>query len=322
MVDGDGCLSAVAKSSMKLGVSSKYKSLPDVLKLMFKGIVYKHSNGAKWTWEVSFRQGAKDILAAIHPYLRNKRQQASMLLDMEPGQAQEVMGQLRQLKGKGVSCKPFTPKLYKLPPKLEPVGVHKRPNGRFLALIRVHGVEYSIGTFDEQQDASAAYVRYRDIYEEEKRTGRATFDWESLRAPAIKAARVAKGPPPERKRNIYYIAATGCYQVKLENPKYCKTFKTEEEAVAMRDSVLHAHAEALGTEYVDVDTVEQTRTERFAKGPPAAKKKNVFFLKETATYQVRMTKRGHTLCKVYQTEEEAVAARDAFLAEHGLAPRA
>lgn len=320
VVDGDGCLKAIKKSSQAHEICSAHPALPELFKRLHKGVVYCDRRKKKaYVWQVSARQGAREFLANIAPYLNGKREQAALLLSMGPGEAQEVKRKLRLLKGKGVSRMPFEPLKFKLPPKMEAVGVQKLTSGRFQALIGAHGVQYSLGTFDTEREASAAYVHFRDIYEAEKRAGVRQFDWESVRAENIKAARIALGPPAVKKRYIYFIKETGAYQVKIGSLKYCETFPTEAQAVTQRDRVLADAAAKKGSVYVNADDVAAAaEAERLARGPAMEKQKYIYYLAQTCTYQARLNKRGVRMCKSYKTQEEAIAARDEFLAQHGL----
>lgn len=174
--DGDGCIDTHGKSSQHHCVVQKYKALPDLLKRTFGGSVYLRKCNNTWCWEIY--QFADDFLKAVQPYLIGKKEQADLVLNMKPGEAMEVHAKLSKLKGNygGNKCliekieKGINPKEFKLPAKELPRGVHMKID-KYSAILRHDNVQYTLGSFNTIEEASAKYREVRRAVDAMKNGG-------------------------------------------------------------------------------------------------------------------------------------------------------
>lgn len=163
--DGDGRIMTNGKSGQNHSISQKYPDICNLFKRTFGGTVCR-SRHCIYSWEIY--TGAELFMESIAPYLVGKKEQASLVLNMQPGQAMNVAIALRALKGKG---NPKTPRMdrhrlgipaFKTTIRDLPRGVFKDYGGtRYRAQIQYNNRLYIIGHYYDPQEAHDRYCEAR-----------------------------------------------------------------------------------------------------------------------------------------------------------------
>lgn len=86
-LDGDGCFTAAEKSGVFIRVAHTHKPTLDFITKTFGGSLHEHNHGRPkhykqvWRWAICGDE-AKDLAINLIPYLREKRPQAELLVDI------------------------------------------------------------------------------------------------------------------------------------------------------------------------------------------------------------------------------------------------
>lgn len=189
VIDGEGSLNVNGKFGQHHSITQKYTPLLTLFKRLYGGSV-RFRKGKKgndtYIWEVS--REAYRLLREIAPYLKGKKKQAELILNMKPGEAPQVHVQLRALKGNYTAPTPSVDAIKNGAPgiKASQTKPHKQPKHlpkgvhyldvskkRVQARIQYEKKLYRLGTFDikDIKQAEALYQRYADAISLEKRGG-------------------------------------------------------------------------------------------------------------------------------------------------------
>jgi hypothetical protein len=186
LIDGEVCFQVNGKSGQHHSVTQKYRPMLDMLHRLYGGTVFYRKGSDTYGWEVYTE--AKRLVQDIAPYIRGKKKQVELLLNMKPGEAPQVHVKLRQLKGnftaptpridalkagapgiKASVAKPHTD------PKELPAGVfyQNKEKTRIKAQIQYKKKVYVIGFFEPSQvnEAHKLYLEYKNAISLEKRGG-------------------------------------------------------------------------------------------------------------------------------------------------------
>lgn len=175
VVEGDGCLDTHGKNGQHHNVVQKYRVILDVLKNMFGGNICWRNDSSNYSWDIyTF---ADEFLAQIAPYLRGKRKQADLIMNMKPGTAEQVHVELNKLKGfyfgstvKIKRTEDGNGRVFKAE-RVLPRGVHKMENGKYKSLLRHENNEYTLGYFKTVDEAREQYLKYKRLVVSEKNGG-------------------------------------------------------------------------------------------------------------------------------------------------------
>lgn len=206
IMDGEGTFDTNGKSGQHHGITQKWRPLLDLFKRLYGGSVWYRKGSDTFGWEVYTE--AKRLVQEISPYIRGKKKQVDLLLNMKPGEAPEIHVKLRELKG---NCTATTPRVDALKdgahgikatvtkphtaPRKLPTGVFKFGLGdnRIKAQIQYKKKIYILGVFDadKSDDAHQLYLQYKNAISLEKRGGPKvdfgdTKHWERKAAAAAK----------------------------------------------------------------------------------------------------------------------------------------
>lgn len=177
--DGEACFQVNGKSSQHHSITQKYTPILEVFKRLYGGNVYYRKDSNTHAWEIN--SGAKEFLISISPFIIGKKKQVDLILNMKPGEAQEIHVKLRELKGK---CTAPTPLIYNINAGIAPkyTEVKKLPTGvfnisscpnRIKSQIQYEKKIYVLGLFnkDQEEEAHNLYLEYKKYISLEKRGG-------------------------------------------------------------------------------------------------------------------------------------------------------
>lgn len=186
VMDGEGTFDTNGKSGQHHGITQKWRPLLDLYKRLYGGSVWYRKGSDTFGWEVYTE--AKRLVQEIAPYIKGKKKQVDLLINMKPGEAPEIHVKLRELKG---NCTAPTPRVDALKdgahgikatvtkphtaPRKLPTGVFKfglRDN-RIKAQIQYNKKIYILGVFDADNadEAHQLYLQYKNTISLEKRGG-------------------------------------------------------------------------------------------------------------------------------------------------------
>ena len=95
-IDAEGTLDLLHQNTVRITVKQKYQPICNAIAAAFGGHVYRDQQFFSW----SIVRGAKAFLTQIQPYLVGKNEQAKLILELQPGDAENVRRQLSLLKGR------------------------------------------------------------------------------------------------------------------------------------------------------------------------------------------------------------------------------
>ncbi len=183
--DGECTFDTNGKSAMHVSITQKYRPLLDLFKRLYGGSVWHRTGSDTYGWQVHTE--AKQLIQDIYPYIRGKKKQVELLINMKPGEAPEIHVKLRELKGnhtyktpridalkegahgiRATVTKPHTD------PKKMPTGVFRYNNDdTIFTQIQYNKKVYKLGVFDSDQvdEAHELYLKYKKAISEEKKGG-------------------------------------------------------------------------------------------------------------------------------------------------------
>lgn len=186
VMDGEGTFDTNGKSGQHHGITQKWRPLLDLFKRLYGGSVWYRKGSDTFAWEVYTE--AKRLVKDIAPYMRGKKKQIDLLVNMQPGQAPDIHVKLRELKGNYTAPTPrvdalkegapgIKPTVTKphTAPKTLPTGVFKFGMGenKIKAQIQYNKKIYILGVFEADQTDAAhqLYLKYKEAINIEKRGG-------------------------------------------------------------------------------------------------------------------------------------------------------
>lgn len=254
VVDGDGCLDTHGKSSQHHNVTQKSVPLLKMLQKYYNGGSIEKKD-SKYQWTIYSCDNAEQLIKDIAPYIKGKKSQVDMILNMKAGDAWNVHAKLRDLKGRINRPTPKIDKInneeiqFKLPPKELPRGIHLQ-NDKYQVWLRVNKRQYGLGCYNTIEDAKTQYDKYKALAQKEKKTGEQIIDWDKQfrRENNLKTVVLPK-PIEHNERNIYNTPSH-TYQVKV-NGKVVGSYDTLDEAKTSRDAVFARIEEEKAKEFED-----------------------------------------------------------------------
>jgi len=247
--DGEITFDANGKNYQHHNITQKYRPILDLFQKRWGGRVNvskkTDTRNESYYWDIYTL--ADKFLEQIAPFIVGKREQVDLIQTMKPGEGQLVHAKLRDLKGnytaptvKIDNINNGNARVYKLPPKQLPRGVHRiKSSGKYHALLRHDKVQYTLGSFDTAEDAKAKYDEVCEAVQKWKHGG-PPVDL-SVYTQKYKDQFKPKPPPPDTVLPLgVYLTAANTYQARYHIKVFDKkvhqlgTYRTIEEAVNAR----------------------------------------------------------------------------------------
>ena len=263
--DGEITLDANGKSYQHHNITQKYRPILDLFQKRWGGRVNvskkSETRNESYYWDIyTF---ADKFLTSIAPYIVGKREQVELIINMKPGEGQLVHAKLHDMKGNVTVPTPKIDRInrgegrvYKLPPKTLPRGVHLiESSGKYRAMLRYEKQQYTLGMFDTAESAKAKYDEVCEAVLRWK-CGGPPVDLAAYTKPVKDQSKPKPPPPGTILPKGVYLTAANTYQARYHINAFDKkihqlgTYRTIEEAVNAR----RAFEEKLRRECIAIPT--------------------------------------------------------------------